>query len=161
VQTALQLVEMGADPHSRSLDGSTPVMDAARNDHYVRPDCLCTHAVLFLDDEQIPLHFVFPSTNSSVDRSIVESLQETVMALVTIMGADVTAQDVVSLLFLHNLSIFAGFQSPFAKWKRTFKSWFPSLPFISPSVCRAHILPLSPFHSLSVLPLEFNILYNI
>jgi hypothetical protein len=32
------------------------------------------------------------------------------MALVTIMGADVTAQDVVSLLFLHNLSIFTGFQ---------------------------------------------------
>ena len=35
-QTALQLVEMGADPHARSLDGSTPVMDAARNDHHVK-----------------------------------------------------------------------------------------------------------------------------
>ncbi len=32
-QLALQLVEMGADSSVKSLDGSTPLMDAARNDH--------------------------------------------------------------------------------------------------------------------------------
>jgi ankyrin repeat protein len=32
-QLALQLIEMGADSNVKSLDGSTPLMDAARNDH--------------------------------------------------------------------------------------------------------------------------------
>lgn len=33
LQVALQLIEMGADLHVKSLDGSTPLMDAARNNY--------------------------------------------------------------------------------------------------------------------------------
>eukprot|EP00960_Hanusia_phi_P050820 760444-Hanusia_phi.AAC.7 len=77
-QTALQLVEMGADHTIRSSDGATPLMDAARNGF---SQCYVV-AGLALNHVQ-------------------SSHCDTVTALVTIVGADVSVRDMHGRTSLH------------------------------------------------------------